>query len=521
MPAAPLGLAPPAAAPAPAPQPAAPRGDVATMMGVAMPGIAPIRAGDSGAPPPDPRGSDMRTMMGVAAPGIAPIHPGIQLPMGAGAPPPAAGRRARPPAPMPAIVPAPAPLEREEVIAAPAQRATRGAPIAIVAGGVAALALVAGIAIALLWTSAPPLLVQPRVGPLGNEQLHLVCDNCKDGTTAAIGAAKATFANKEAVLDLSTPLEVGDNPIAIVLDRPGVGRDETVKAVVPVPYRLRADLSQIGAKPPVILVRVDAIAGTALTVDGKPLSLDASGHGSYAIDIGEDTEGASDEGKVIEKVIAYQATPKGAKTETGSVTARVGVIPLRVDAPSSHGVSAKDHVFVAGRTSKGGTVTLGDKPIAVAPNGSFAESVALRPGENAIEVRAAAPQVAPRTVHLSLRRAASLEAEAQAFEAQKPLGYDAFAADPAASAGKAVVVDGDVVEARVQNHQSLAVVNDHRGCGRPPCILRMIGSDEVELRAGDAIRGYGRVTRAVTGDGGKQVPEVEADFVVRGKAKRP
>jgi len=515
MPAAPLGLAPPPApAPAPAqPPPAGRGGDIRTMMGVAMPGIAPIHAGDSTAPPPNPRG-EHGTMMGVAAPGIAPLHAGV-------APAAPATKRPRPQAALPPIVPAPAPLEQEEEIAAPARRKASGAPIAVVAGGVAVLALASGITIALLWKSAPPLLVQPRVGPAGNEQLHLVCDNCKDGTTASIGASKATFANKEASLDLATPLEVGDNPIAIVLDRPGVGRDETVKAVVPVPYRLRADLSQIGAEPPVILVRVDATAGTTVRIDGKPLTLDGSGHGVHSIDITGDTDGPSDEGKVIEKVIPYEAVPKGGKAESGSVTARVGVIPLRVDAPSSRAVSTKDHVFVAGRTSKGGAVTLNGKPTTIAANGSFAESIELKPGENAVEVRATAAQVAPRTVHLTLRRVNGLDAEAQAVEAASPLGYDAFAADPAANAGKAVIVEGDVVEARLQNHQAVAVVNDRRGCSRPTCILRLVGGEDLDLHAGDAIRGYGRVTRAVSADGGKLVPEVEADFAVHTRVKRP
>ena len=484
-----------------------------TMLGVAIPGIAPTH-GASAEPPPQQR--DNQTMLGVAMPGIAPIH-------GSGAPEsaqriPIAAQRPKPLAALPPIVPAPAPLALEAMPRAPVIVAKKGFPLALVAGVIGALVLFAGLAVFFLWKGGSALLVSPRLGPSGGEQLHLVCESCKDGTTASLDGAKATFTNKEADLDLKTPLKVGDNPFTIEIDRPSTGRDETIKAVVPVAYRVRADLADIASEPPVITVRVEALPGTDVRVDGKPVALDVRGMGTFAIDISSETDGPSDEGKVIEKTIGYEVVPKNGKAEKGTVAARVGVIPLRVDAPTSHGVTESTRFWVAGRTSKGGIVTLNGKPVAVAANGAFGEMIdAPTPGESAIVVRATAPQVAPRTVHLAVKRVQHLEPEAKTFEASPSLGYDAIIGNIAASVGQTIVVEGDVLESRVQNHQTVIIVSDRRGCAKGPCIARVVHGEDAALKTGETIRAFGRITRAVSTSDGKSVPEVEADFLIRGK----
>ncbi len=491
----------------------APRQENRTMLGVAIPGIAPTHA--AAAEPQQPRG-DKQTMLGVAMPGIAPVH-GTGMPESAQRVPLPA-QRPKPLAALPPIVPAPAPLALEAMPRAPLIVAKKGFPLALVAGGIGTLVLVAGLAVFFLWKGGSALLVSPRLGPSGGEQLHLVCESCKDGTTASLDGAKATFTNNEADLDLKTPLKVGDNPFTIEIDRPSTGRDEIIKAVVPVAYRVRADLADIASDPPVITVRVEALPGTDVRVDGKPVALDVRGTGSFAIDISPETDGPSDEGKVIEKTIPYEVVPKNGKAEKGTVAARVGVIPLRVDAPTSHAVTESARFWVAGRTSKGGIVTLNGKPVAVAANGAFGDMTdAPTPGESAIVVRATAPQVAPRTVHLTVKRVQHLEPEAKAFEASPSLGYDAIIGNIAASVGQTIVVEGQVLESRVQNHQTVIIVNDRRGCAKGPCIARVVHGEDAALKAGETIRAFGRITRAVSTSDGKSVPEVEADFVVRGK----
>jgi hypothetical protein len=492
-----------------------PRPENRTMLGVAIPGIAPTRGGQAAAAPPV---RDNQTMLGVAIPGIAPSHPTGYAPQGAVA------ARPKALAALPPIVPAPAPLALDAMPRAPVIVAKKGFPLAAVAGGIGALVLVAGLAVFFLWKGGTPLLVSPRLGPTGVEQLHLQCESCKDGTLASLDGAKATFTNKEADLDLKTPLKVGDNPFSIEIDRPSGGRDESIRAIVPVAYRVRADLADIASDPPVINVRVEALPGTDVRIDGKPIALDVRGAGTYAIDISSETDGPSDEGKVIEKTIPYEVTPKNGKAEKGTVAARVGVIPLRVDAPTAHAVTESPRFWVAGRTSKGGVVTFNGKPVQVAANGAFGDTIeAPAPGDTAIVVRATAPQVATRTVHVAVKRVAHLDAEAKAFDTAHPpaasLGYDAIVGNIAASAGQPIVVEGEVLESRVQNHQTVIIVNDRRGCAKGPCVARVVHGEDATLKAGDTVRAYGRVTRAVSTSDGKSVPEIEADFLLRGKSR--
>lgn len=515
-------------APQAAPPPPADRGAASrTIVGMAAPGIAPAPPAQA-APLPPMRG-EHPTMLGVAMPGIAPIGPGAEPPSPAPdpAPPP---RRARvaPAKAIPPIVAAPPPLVHDEPLPQPpALRPKRGLSLAVVAGGAFLLAATAGVLVYFFWKAGPPLVVKPQAGPLGNEQLLLRCETCPDGTVASVLEERATFQAKQALIDLKTPLRLGDNPMDIRLDRPNaMGRDETVKATVPVFYRVRADLSEIDAPVPVILVRVEAVAGTRVRVDGHELTLDAEGKGSHAIDIRADTDGASDEGKILERTIPYEVTPPKTRsseppTERGEVTARVGVVPLHIDAPSALSITDKNRFTVAGRTAKGATVSVNGRPLE-SSTGVFAQTFELpKLGDTAVEVRSSAPQVAPRTARLTVRRVEKLETEAKDFEASSPLSYDAVRADIAGHVGQRFAVEGEVFEARTLNHQTVALVADRRctTAKTSPCLVRILHGGDLALRPRDTVRAYGLVTKAFAAPDGTTVPEVEASFVLVGKPK--
>jgi hypothetical protein len=521
-----------------------------TMIGVAIPGIAP-RASETPAPPPSqaisPAAVSLRsgaaTMLGVAMPGIAPTAPGQApppAPYAAQVPPAPPGPPQGPPPVLPQqppprainprlqhtaigqqIVPAPAPfVDDEPVPSAPQRRAKRGVPVGIVAGIVGGLLLLGGGAIAFFYRGAPPIVAQPRLDAQGNEILHLRCENCPNGTVASLAGAKSTFQSSETDVPLTKPLDVGDNKLTVQVARPGVGRDEAVSLVVPVAFRIRADLADIEKKPPVITVRVAAVPGTDVKVDGKPLALDGTGKGSYAVDVSADTEGATDDQRVIDRKIPYAVTLAGGKPESGVVSARIGVVPLRIDAPSPHAVIDGATFTIAGQTAAGGAVTVDDAAITAQADGSFAEPhTAGAPGTPvSIEIRATASGRAPRTAHVTVKRG-SLDAEAKAADAAGGLlTYDQIAADIASKAGQRAVVSGEVLEARVTGHQTIALVNDTRGCKTGPCLARVIASEDAKgLTRGAMVRAYGTVTRAVSTTTGKTIPEIEADFVARGK----
>jgi hypothetical protein len=498
--------APPAHAPAPAPAPAAfaPAAMNRTMLGVAMPGIAPTQPPSETAPP---------------------------APASSFQPPPKAmpGAPHRPHAPtLPLQVPyVPPPEPLQEHAAPPPPRIVRkkgGVPIAAVALVTGGVVLAGGIALAILWRGAPPITGQPRATADGKDVLHLVCEpkSCKDGTVVGLGGIKTTFMAGEADLQLATPLHVGDNALELMVDRPGMGRDETVKLVVPVAYRVSADVTTMSAPHPAVTIRVEAKPGAAATVDGKPLELDPSGVGTYAIDEHAATEGAADESRVVSVDVPYTVTSNGHAPEKGTVSARVAVAPLRVDSPGTRATVEEDKVLVAGRAAKGASVTVDGAVVTVGPDGAFETLVPLTaPGDRTIEVRGevhgAAGTLMPRTVHVTVSRVASLGDAAKDFEQQKPLGYDAVMSDIVGKTGQPIVVDGQVLESRGSGHRTLALVDDKRGCAKSPCLTRVIVFRDLPLAHGDSLRAYGVVARGFTTPAGQTIPEVDSVFVQRTK----
>ena len=505
-----------------------------TMLG--MPALGPEQARALGPPLPQslpvPSQSPLnRTMVGVAMPGIAPTQPSSEA-----APPPSIATVSvrMPPGPEPPrralaltmplqvqYVPPPEPLR--DLPAPPPPRIVRkkgGLPLAGVALLTGAILLAGGVALAVFWRGAPPIGGQPRSTPEGKDVLHLVCDprSCKDGTVVALGGVKTTFVGGEADLFLAAPLQVGDNTLDLMVDRPGMGRDEMVKLVVPVAYRVSADLTTMSAPHPAITIRVQARPGAQATVDGKPLALDPGGAGSFAIDETAATEGPADESRAVSVDVPYAIASSGRPAESGTVSARAAVAPLRVDAPCAHAMVADDKVLVAGRAAKGATVTVAGVPVTVGPDGAFETMVPLASeGDANLEVRGGTSALLPRTVHLAVSRVTSLADAARAFEQQKPLGYDAVMSDVAGKAGQPMVVDGEVLESRGLGHRTLALVDDRRGCASGPCLTRVVVGQDIALVHGDRVRAYALVARAFTTPSGQTIPEVESLFVVRKK----
>jgi len=291
-----------------------------------------------------------------------------------------------------------------------------------------------------------------------------------------------------------------------------------VRLVVPVAYRVSADLTTMSGPRPAITIRVQARPGAQATVDGKPLHLDAGGAGRFEIDQTAATEGPADESRPVSVDVPYTITSTGRPTENGTVSARAAVAPLRVDAPCAHAIVADDKVLVAGRAAKGATVTVAGVAVTVGPDGAFETLVPL-PGEGDVdlEVRGGTSTLLARTVHVAVSRVASLADAARAFEQRKPLGYDAVVSDVAGQAGQPMVVDGEVLESRGLGHRTLALVDDRRGCTNGPCLTRVVIGQDIALVHGDRLRAYALVARAFTTPSGRTIPEVESSFVVRKK----
>jgi len=502
-----------AAAPTPTPPPA-PASPIAasTMLGMAsplagMPAPAPTAAQPPAAAPVARFGG---TMLGVAMPGIAPAHsqPGV-------APPPRGPAFTAPVAhePLPEIVAAPAPFARGAAPAAPIIVKRRGIPIAVFAVFASLVVLGGGAAILFFARGAPPLVASAKASADGKEQLHLRCESCPNGTTVTWQGSKATFANREADLDLPTPLVIGDNAFQIAIDRPGTGRDETVKIVLPVAYRIRGDLSDIAADKPAIKVDVEAQKGARVTVDAKPVELDANGKAVIAYDVSSDVTGPADETKTIEKKIPYEVEGTDHKKSNGEVVVRVAVLPLHVDAPGSATLWTQDaQAWIAGRTAKGALVTANGAPLVLAPDGSFEGKVDVASGEQTITVRAADPngKAAPRASVVRVNRVAQLAAQGKAFDKTATSAFEAFTND--ASLGQPAVVVGTVGDVRAAHHHVVMVVDDKR-CAKPPCLVRVEYGTDSAVRPNDTIVAYGMLAKPVTTPDGKTLPALDASYV--------
>jgi hypothetical protein len=261
------------------------------------------------------------------------------------------------------------------------------------------------------------------------------------------------------------------------------------------------------------------------------VALDGSGKGSYAVDLTTDTTGPSDVSTLIKRAIPYVVTPKLAPPESGTVTAQVSVVPLEVDSPGAQTVLEGPSLEIHGRASKGATVTMNGAALTTSADGFFQQTLdTSKLGDVPVDVSAVAAPFAPRTVHLAVKRVSSLADEAKARDAQGSLGYDAVVVqlptpDVVADAGLPsktldqplpMIVEGEVIEANPRGLRTLLLVNDQRGCAKAPCVTRVALTHVEKLGGGDYVRAYGRVLRATLVNG-KTIPDVEADFLVRGR----
>jgi hypothetical protein len=310
---------------------------------------------------------------------------------------------------------------------------------------------------------------------------------------------------------------MGENTLALRVDRPGIRRGEVVKLAVPVSYRIGADVTPMSDPRPQILIRAQAIVGSDITIDGKHVPLDGDGTGTYVLDETDAAEGPADESKLLAVDVPYVIVPKGAApaaAERGTVSARVPISPLRVDSPRGRLVTEDDHIVLAGRAPKGATVKIDSAPVVSSPDGAFEATLPLAVDtDRTIEVRASTATLSPRTVHVQVKRVASLAQESRALDARPALGYDAAMADLSRAVGQPMIVAGEVVESR----GSVMLIDDRRGCAKGPCATRVVLAQDVTVNPGTIVRAYGRVARPFTTPMGQAVPEVEAAFVLRAK----
>lgn len=418
------------------------------------------------------------------------------------------------------------PLDRRVVVAAPRKGSSsnRTAILAIVAGAAALVAVI----VALLWPGRPPVVLRQSVDPGGREGLDVECASCPDGTSVRIGSVAAPVAAHHAFLPISLPL--GESKLEVVIDRPAGGKDEVAKVSVHMPYRVTTDLSTLRGDRPSIQVVVEAQDGTTVAVDGKTVPL-VNGRAVDLLDVTEACAGESDEPRTLSRKIPYVVTPPGRAPEQGTLHVSVPITTLRVHAPGPAVVTDKESFVLAGRTAKGVELFAGPHAIPLRPDGSFAHVMNVSAvGATQIAVRAQAQGMAPRIVRIDVRRVESLVAAAREVAARSPLTLPDLATDPKSKVGKPAMITGLVLGTRSAEQVTVLKLRGYGGPSCPPlpagtrpeaagdpgpCIVEIAVGAQVSYGPGEVVTGCGRFA-GTTGDPGSEVPQVRADFLLKG-----
>lgn len=404
---------------------------------------------------------------------------------------------------------------REEAARLALKKRLRKAAPFIVIG----LALLAGGIFLVTSLNAPSsVTARVRVASDGHEMIEVACATCPDGTKIVLGETTATIAASVAQIPLVAPLALGENRLKLAVDRPGKGRDETVGVAVQVGYRLRPDLSMLNADKPTVHIAIEAIDGTEISLDGQPVKLDG-GPKAHPIDVSAACTGSSDEPATLRRSVAYVAKSRDGTRSEGAVEIAVGIVPLRIDAPGPRVVTENDTFVLSGHTIKGAEVLVAGRSIQVSPDGAFAQRMSVSSiGATNIEVRAKIPGMAPRIVPIAVQRVEKLAQAAADFQKEKPVGYTTVALASSNDVGRPVIVTGQVTEVRVQNHQTIFLLDvpANEGCSRSneACRVRLIQGAASNAKVGDSLTAYGQIARPAAGAGGAVVPEIQVAFTL-------
>lgn len=539
----------PQAAPAPerratvlglAPQP--PRAESSltrTVLGLA-PRAEPPRAPVPGIPAENPH---TKTILGIARPGIAPLNPGVHkadpapaqtygypspppppelsappdrtlaLPGIADAPPPPPGTFTTPPRTGGSAAP---PLGARTLTLRAAKRNSWLAALVISAAfGLCLLATV------LFFVFRGPGRIEARVSLAedGRERLELNCPRCVDGTRVRVAADEARFLGHRATLRLSKPLAVGDNLLTLMLVAPDKTRETSVDLNVPIEYRVRADPTGLSDPKPQLRILIAAVPKSSVTVDRKPVTLDANGRGRVEIDVAAELTGPDASVRRIERHVPYNVLSATQTKYSGVVDVQLRVVPLVVDAPGESITVADATATIAGRTQRGAAVSVAGQPVRVDGEGRFAASIPLpRLGDNALSVRASLADHAPRLVDVRIRRVASLPDEARRYRAEATTSYAAIAAGAERKRGWKVALEGSVLDLKRLEHSTLFLLDTKSGCASAPCLTRAVLGSRTNIETGDNVSVFGHITGAVDGPrSGTRIPELMAEFVLAGK----
>jgi hypothetical protein len=447
---------------------------------VTAPPAAPTRP-EPPAPSPHAQASSFgRTHLGVATPGIAPIRMSSVNP------------------PVSAPAPAPAPAFQHTAPLKPRSTTSFGQKLkvprsALVLIATGALLLGAATVVAVMWRGQPPLSALVSITDAGKERIDIVCEQCPDGTSIALGESRAEVQQRKAYLDVPAPLRVGDNPLKLDVSYPE-GRQTSVDLNLPVEYRVRTDSTGFDAPSPYISVIAEALPGSRVIIADKELSLDPGGRAEHQIELGARISGAASEVVPLTESIPYVITSPAGHEYKGDLKLNVGITPLDVESPGAETITSDPNFVLAGRTAKGARVVVAGASLNVDPSGRFSQSMSIdAPGESMVTVRAAYANLAPRLLTFQIRRVEDIAQEERRLHADA-LDLATAVRDPNGSRGRMIFVRGRVQEARVAGERTILLVEPTKGCSERVCLARLVSGGRHPLKNGAHVEAFGRFT---------------------------
>jgi hypothetical protein len=503
----------PAADPVPAPAAPAP----APAQPLPAPAAAPAAAPEAAAPAGPKRavGPSHRTMLGVAAPVAARASAAPAAPPAVVAPAPSM------PAPTPQAMAATTTTGDLSIAGLPSpRRRARGWFFALLFVGVALVGSVIAAGLYYRFTRTRVDVTAAVDAGESGEVLRVDVARAPEGARVHFGNAEQPVTGGHATFPLAADaLHVGDNPLALVVVLPD-GTQEAHSVTLTVEYRVRADLSTLtpsGGAPAAITVVVDAIPGSTAVLDAQPLALDAAGHGTRAYPLTSLTPNA--EG-VIELTAQYTITPPPpAAPAPGTLRSRVPTTTMQIGRPADGAVTDQRTVVIAGAVQPGATVTIDGQPATVTPDGHFTVTVPIaEEGMHELHLAASAPGRAPTTRVVHVRRVADLSREAASFDVDRALTYARIVADPAATQGARVAIEGRVYNVDLQDgHGVLQMLARDCAAGeRCPLWVTYPAVTEVTVESWVRVVGTVAGTQQFRSQSGevRTVPRVDAAFVL-------
>ncbi len=394
------------------------------------------------------------------------------------------------------------------------RRRIRGARSGWVLIGLSVLLLLGLGLFSLLAPVSPPMLVTLETRHRA-EALRIQCADCPDGTELAFRDQRRFTDDGVATFPLEKPLPIGISKLPLTIDRPNWGRDETLSFELPVYFRITPDLSDIATNSGPTW-SIEAVPGAIVRIGAEAHRLSQS---AYRYTLPELEEGPRAEPTMGRRTLAYEVELPGRAPQTGTSSVTFPVVPLVLDTPGARTITDQDQLELTGATSPGARVSVGSRvtvadvsgrfrielPLAAAPPAPASSSPAQQ-----WEVVATLANHGGRRVQLTTTRVTHLALEALRWprfqDAAGLVGLDA---------GARVALRGIVTQVHAEGsaRQALFQAID---CSTPPCVVRLDHRGPHPLRAGAALRVYGRTTgvKELPDEGTGPLPEVATEFVL-------